>query len=290
MKNQTKISVIMSVFNPERKDLFFRAVNSIIHQTFTDWELILYDDGSEKESERLIRHVVKLDKRIFYIRNRKNRGLGYALNQCIHFSSGIYIARMDSDDLSKPDRFKKQYEFLETHLNYQWVGCNAELIDAHGVWGFQKMPKIPKRQDFLFNSPFVHPSVMFRKDVLVQNGGYLVSKRIMNCEDYELFMRLYKNGARGYNLQEPLLQYWEDYESHKKRTYKRRIREMKVRYHGFRQLGILNSTTFYYVLKPLLVGAIPPPLHHYIRKQTKQSKRFIRKEVAKNHDTESETV
>ncbi len=274
MKSEVKISVIMGVFNPAKKKLFYRAVKSIIKQNFKYWELIIYDDGSKEEYIKRIQQAAQLDERIIYIRNDQNHGLAYALNECINHASGNYIARMDDDDISKPDRLRKQYEFLETHPQYQWVGSNAELIDSQGVWGYQKMPEIPHEKDFLFNSPFIHPSVMFRKEILLQNGGYRCCKNYLYCEDYELFIRLYKNGGRGYNLQEPLLQYWEDYESHRKRTYKRRIREMKLRYHGFKELDILNRSTFYYVVKPLLVGAVPAPVHHYIRRKLKRQKKY----------------
>ena len=278
MKKNAKISVIMGVYNPSQKEYFFRAVLSIVHQSFQDWELILYDDGSAKPYEKMIRQAVKLDNRIMYIRGEKNHGLAYALNQGIHYASGEYIARMDDDDIAKSDRLAKQYHFLELHPQYQWVGSSAELIDRYGVWGLQTMPRIPQKRDFLFNSPYIHPSVMFRKKVLTDHHGYRISKKLLQCEDYELFMRLHQNGQRGSNLLEPLLQYREDYESQKKKNYRRRIREMKVRYRGFYHLGILNKTTFYYVLKPLFVGAIPAPLHHYVRRQLKRQKGKLSRE------------
>lgn len=267
--SKPKISVIMSVFNPIEKSYLFQAVHSIIQQTFQDWELILYDDGSEKNCAKMIQEIGKLDHRIFCVRNSQNLGLSHALNECIRLASGNYIARMDADDWSRIDRLQKQYVFLKSSPQYQWVGSNAELMDQSGVWGVQKMPEIPKKTDFLWNSPYIHPSVTFRRDTLIQNMGYSTSPVNLQCEDYELFIRLHKNGCQGYNIQEPLLQYREDKESVKKRTYQRRIREMKVRYHGFHDLGILNCSTFLYVLKPLAVGAIPKSLYRQIRKQTK---------------------
>ena len=237
MKSEVKISVIMGVFNPAKKKLFYRAVKSIIKQNFKYWEFIIYDDGSKEEYIKRIQQAVQLDERIIYIRSDQNHGLAYALNECINHASGNYIARMDDDDISKPDRLRKQYEFLETHPQYQWVGSNAELIDSQGVWGYQKMPEIPYEKDFLFNSPFIHPSVMFRKEILLQNGGYRCCKNYLYCEDYELFIRLYKNGGRGYNMQEPLLQYWEDYESHRKRTF-RNMRKI------YRKRGIAGNSHF----------------------------------------------
>lgn len=270
MKNKVKISIIMGVYNPKNKKQFLRAVNSIIRQSFRSWELLLYDDGSDEPYAKLIRDTAALDDRIVYIRSNRNRGLACALNACIRHSSGLYIARMDDDDISSPNRLRRQYDFLETHPRYQWVGSNAELMDQGGVWGFQKMPELPGKKDFLFNSPYIHPSVMFRREVLTNSGGYDISRKNLYCEDYELFMRLHHAGSRGFNIQDPLLRYWEDYDSHKKRTFSRRIREMRVRYHGFQSLGILNGATFYYVLKPILVGAVPAPVHHYIKKQIKR--------------------
>ena len=203
METHAAISVIMGVYNPAKEQLF-QAVSSIIHQTFRDWELLLYNDGSEKDSTRLIRRVAEMDRRILYIENPQNHGLAYALNQCLLRASGQYIARMDDDDISKPNRLERQYAFLQTHPHYQWVGSAAELIDEEGVWGLLRMPEIPKRKDFLFNSPYIHPSVMFRKDFLFENRGYCHSREILYCEDYELFMRLHREGGQGYNIQEPL--------------------------------------------------------------------------------------
>lgn len=270
MEKKAEISVIMSVYRLRGKKCLLRAVQSIIEQSFQDWELILYGDGPDEMDAKIIWEAAKMDPRILYIHNQKNHGLGYGLNQCISHASGSYIARMDADDIAVKERLEMQYRFLQTHPKYQWVGSNAELIDRHGVWGLQKMPEIPRKSDFLFNLPYIHPTVMFRRKVLVNSGGYQTSKEILQVEDYELFMRLTACELRGYNLQIPLLKYWEDYSSYTNRTYARRVREMKVRYRGFRKLGILNKGTVFFVLKPLFVGAVPAPVHHYVRRKMKK--------------------
>ena len=269
MKKNPDISVIMGVYNPTDIARFHRAVDSILKQTFQNWELILYDDGSKAPYAAEIRKMEKIDERIRCLRSEDNRGLSHALNEGIRESSGQYLARMDDDDISVSTRFEKQYDFLEKYKEYQWIGSNAELMDGKGVWGLQCVPEIPQNEDFLFNSPYIHPTVMFRREILLHSGGYSISKDAAQCEDYELFMRLHKGGARGYNIQEPLLQYWEDYDSYKKRTYRRRIREMKVRRRGFKELELLSRTNYYYVVKPLIVGAVPAPVHHYIRRRLK---------------------
>ena len=103
---------------------FQQAVRSIINQTFQQWEMLIYDDGSDERYIPVIEKTAKLDKRIRLIRNEKNHGLAYGLNECLKQAKGRYIARMDDDDISMPDRLEKLYGFLENHREYQWAGSN----------------------------------------------------------------------------------------------------------------------------------------------------------------------
>lgn len=254
METDIKISVLMSVYNPQNQHYLLQAVQSIVNQTFQEWEMILYDDGSDEPYVSVIREMSAMDKRIRYIRGEKNMGLAYALNFCCGIAKGIYTARMDADDISKPDRLQRMYEFLESHCEFDWVGCNTELINEEGVWGVRVTPEIPDKKDFLYYSPYIHPSILFRKQALVENGGYKPMKR---GEDYELFMRLHASGRRGYNLQDIFFQYREDINTYKHRKYRYQIEEVNIRKNGFRQLGILNIKSCLYVIKPLIVGLIP---------------------------------
>lgn len=252
---EKKISVILGVYNPDEKRLS-AAVKSIQEQSFKDWEMILYDDGSDKQYAEKIYQISGRDTRIRWIRNKENKGLAFALNQCISQAEGRYIARMDDDDISLPGRLERQYQFLEEHPEYGWAGTNAGLIDDTGIWGEEVMPEMPKAEDFLKYSPYIHPSVMFQRKILEQAGGYLVSRLTKRCEDYELFMRLHANGRYGYNIQEPLLLYREDRKSYDKRKMKYRFREMQIRYQGFQRLGILTLKNMAFVLRPV-AGGIP---------------------------------
>jgi len=268
---KVEISVIMGVFNPEDRGQLYQAAMSIINQSFQQWEMIICDDGSGAKYIDTIKMTAELDYRIKYIRSNRNRGLAHALNQGIPVSRGKYIARMDADDISKPYRLKRLYNFLEAHPQYDWVGSNSELFDDDGVWGIGITQEIPAKKDFLEHSPYIHPSVMFRREVLIKMNGYKVSKLTARCEDYELFMRLHKHGYQGYNIQEELIEYRENHNSYVRRKYKYCIREMQVRLKGFRKLGILNIQTSPYVIKPLIVGLLSPRMLGYIKRSVRNN-------------------
>lgn len=259
--------MIMSSYNPKDTQMLFQSVRSIIRQTFQEWELLLIDDGSQRSYAKNIREAAALDKRIRYIRNKTNKGLAFSLNRGILLAKGSYIARMDDDDYSRKDRLEKQVEFLEQYPQYQWVGSSALLMEQKHIWGIRIMPVIPVKKDFFRCSPFVHPSVMFRKDWIFSKEMYSADRKFRQCEDYELFLRLYAKGYRGYNLLEPLLIYQENTDSYKKRTYDRRVREVKLRHQMFQTLKCNSVYRTLFVIKPLIVGCIPGKLQHWIHRK-----------------------
>ena len=278
-KTNPEISIVMCVYNPSDETQFRQAVRSMIEQTFSDWEMLLYDDGSEEVCQPLLQQIAKTDLRIRLIRGNENRGLAHGLNVCLRFARGRYIARMDADDVSWPERLEHLHEFLQTHSAYQWAGCNTALIDRNGKWGSRKMPEVPQAKDFLNYSPYIHPSVLFRKEVLIACGGY---QELRRGEDYELFMRLHAQGYQGYNLQEELFAYREDRNTYQHRKYKYQIEEVKIRFCGFRDMHILKASTLYYVIKPLLTGLIPDQLLMKV-------KPHVRKEMYVERYAESKT-
>lgn len=251
----SEISVLMGTYNDNRSYTAL-AIDSILNQTVTDFELIICDDGSDAAFFTWLLEYCKKDTRIRLLRNRKNRGLAAVLNRCLRYAAGRYVARMDADDRSERNRLERQVAFLKAHPEYAFVGCNARLIAKQGVWGERRLERVPQKESFLNTSPFIHPAVMFRREVLKGCGGYCESRRVLRAEDYELFMRLYASGQRGYNIQEMLLDYREDDRSYAKRKYRYRLLECGVRFQGFSRLGIVKGN-LRYVGKPLLAGMIP---------------------------------
>lgn len=262
-----KISVIMGVYNCKSYGSLKKSVDSIINQTFKDWEFIICNDGSTNNTLKMLNEMEALDERIKIVSYKKNRGLAYALNYCIKHSTGDFIARQDdNDDISTPERLEKEIEFLNENLEYDFVASNCLIFDENGIYDGLKHREIIKKNDFLWNSPFIHPTVMFRRKALKLVGGYRIAKETKRCEDYDLFMRMYARGLKGYNIQENLYHYKVVINKNKKyRPMKDRIDEAIVRYKGFKAMGIL-IIGIPFIIKPLLIGLIPARLFAYIKK------------------------
>ncbi|WNR43512.1 glycosyltransferase [Paenibacillus roseipurpureus] len=261
-----KISVIMGVYNCKSFDALEASVTSIINQTFNDWEFIICNDGSTNETLEVLKNIEEKDGRIKVITYKKNQGLAYALNECIKVSAGDFIARQDDDDVSDIHRFEKEMKYFESHPDISIVGCTASVFDTNGTWGKFSVPANPKPKDFFWNSPFIHPSVIIKKADLQKAGCYRISKETRRCEDYDLFMTMYSLGMRGHNIQEELYRYCIINGNNKHRPMKYRIDEAKVRYIGYKKMGLL----FYglpYIAKPIIIGLMP---QKFFKKVTKK--------------------
>lgn len=252
----------MAVYNCERT--LEVAINSILNQTFTNFEYIICNDGSTDNSLSILKNYKNQDSRIIIIDKQQNQGLSIALNDCIKKSQGIFLARMDGDDISKPHRFQTQIDFLENHPEYAFCGSSVEIFDETGIWGQRITIEKPQKLDFLSVSPFVHPSIMFRAKIIKDIGLYKV-ENIGRSEDYELFMRLYTNRDYGYNIQEILLSYREDKYNLAKRKIKYLLIESKIRYNGFKNLQLFPKA-LPYIIRPIVLALIPKPLRQALHK------------------------
>lgn len=230
------------------------AIESIQKQSFKNWEFIICDDGSSDITYSTLLNYTSSDNRIIVLRNEETRGLPFTLNKCLSIAKGQYIARMDDDDISYSDRFKKQLDFLNSHPEFSFISSCVDIFDGTKIVKTNKKVEFPKKKNFVMNSPFVHPATMFRAQDLKKVGGYRVSKDTLRGQDYDLFMRMYAEGFFGANYQEPLYRYTESSETFKKRTFKARIGEMKIRAYGFKKMKIL-IWAFPFVFKPFIAYA-----------------------------------
>ena len=256
----------MGVYNQRDQKALKEAVNSILWQTYKDFEFIIWDDGSDPDAAEPVHKLEELDPRIHVVGREENKGLAFSLNGCIRLAKGKYIARMDADDISAPDRFARQVAFLEANPEYGWCGTNTKLFDENGEWGIRQMPKVPAMKDYFRYSPYVHPSVMFRAELFDENHGYLSTEETLRCEDYELFMNLIQRGQKGYNLQEQLFSYRETRESYQKRTTQFRLNEAKTRYRNYKKMGKLFPVGWIFVLRPVFACLLPVKLLEFIKR------------------------
>lgn len=270
MKNRPRVSIITGAYNIRENEADL-AIQSILDQTFKDFEFIICDDGSTNNTWQILRKWAKKDSRIVLIKNDMNMGLGASLNACIEASKGIYIARMDLDDYCVPRRLAIQVKFLDDNPKYSIVTSNGAIFDQdhHKPYGERILPERPTKKSMLFNSPFLHAGAMMRKKSLLEVDGYRVAKETRRAEDYDLWMRMYASDMIGYNIQDLLYFIREDRNAYNRRKYKYRIDEMVVRYKGFKSLGLLPSG-LPYVIKPLIVGLIPGRIMKQIRKGRKR--------------------
>lgn len=261
-----RVSIIMGVYNIKSFDDVKKTVDSIINQTYTDWEFIICDDGSTNQTFELLKKLETLDSRIKIIGYKENKGLSTALNSCIEISSGTYIARQDAEDISHPTRLEREVAFFDSHPEFDIVGCNANLFDhKNGRWGSYLTKECPTAKDFLWTTQFLHPTVLFRKESLIKAGKYRVSKETRRCQDYDLFMRMYSLGMKGYNIQEILFDYYQVDGHQRELTWTRRYEEMILRARGFKALGLMPAA-FPYVVKPIVIKLIPQKLYRKLKK------------------------
>lgn len=182
-----KVSVVMPAYNAEK--YIAEAIDSILNQTFTDFEFIIINDGSTDKTKDII--LSYSDPRIVYLENEKNSGIVVTLNKGLERALGEYIARMDADDISYPERFERQVMFLDSHEHIGVVGSALQIfgdgIDNQNLFFSDTKEKL--KADLLFNSCLAHPTVMFRHS-LIQNSSEFYDIRFAGIEDYDLWWRL----------------------------------------------------------------------------------------------------
>lgn len=205
--NATLVSVIMPVYNAEK--YIAESIESILHQSYSNFEFLIFDDGSTDNSKEIISRYAARDKRIIAFYSSINLGYVVHLNKGILEARGELIARMDSDDISLPDRILCQVEFLKTNPDVSLVGSSTIRIDENGselgVDRRHVLPDVLLWQSF-FTNPLAHPTVMFRKTVAIAAGLYNPVK--LPAEDFELWTRILRE-YRVSNLNIPLLKYRE---------------------------------------------------------------------------------
>lgn len=207
MTNKELISVILPAYNAER--YLSEAIDSVLNQTYTNFELIIINDGSTDKTEEII--LSYLDPRIRYVKNEQNLKLIKTLNKGIDLAKGKYIARMDADDISLPTRLEKEVEFLEKHTDIDVVSCFPYNLNMKGkILGrssyFVVTRPIPCKFVSMFEPSICHPACMFRADS-IRKFKYSDNDKNLHIEAYELWNRMFHNESKGSMIPEYLIYY-----------------------------------------------------------------------------------
>lgn len=278
-----KISVVMSAYNAEK--YLSEAMDSILSQSYGDLELIVIDDRSTDRTGQILKEYAARDSRVVVLENQQNMGLTKSLNKGLAIAKGEYIARMDADDISVPDRFAKQVAFLDDHPDYTFVSCIGRYIDEHG--NKEQLRPFPETNEQIYAmmpkvDAVMHPGVMFRREDIAAIGNYCEDFRVV--QDYDLWFRGMAAGYKFYNIQEPLVLFRrnDSYNTRKSRAY--RMVDYRVRKKGYK----INKIPLHkrvYLLVPLALAYIPPKIMDklfYVLKRFDPRNKHARKNEVRN--------
>ena len=280
-----RISVLMGIYNCA--STLVEALDSLYAQTYQDFKIILCEDGSTDSTYEVAQQYAEQHDNIILLRNEHNMGLNYTLNRCLEQADTEYVARMDGDDISLPERFEKEIEFLDAHPEFAVVSCPMIYFDREGVFRVDTMArKNPTKMNLIYGSPFCHAPCMARTAAFKAVGGYSVAKRYLRVEDYNLWTKLYAAGYKGSNLQEPLYKMRDDRNAARRRTLRARWNSTLAKFEAYYKLGIPLK---YYpkALYPLMIGLLPNWLYVYLRKRKFEKMRARRAQAleAKQNET-----
>lgn len=187
-----KVSVLLPIYNGSR--FMSKSIESVLLQSFEDFELIIIDDGSTDMTSDIAKEFMRKDKRVVFVSNKENLGIQKALNNGMRIAKGEYIARIDDDDeWISSDKLANQLDFLERNSNHVLVGTGVIVVDEqrNEIFRFlQPSDDEAIRKKMLFKSYFMHSTVLFRKDIALNLGGYGEGENTRHVEDYDLWLRL----------------------------------------------------------------------------------------------------
>ncbi|MEO3986524.1 glycosyltransferase [Plesiomonas shigelloides] len=263
-KSNARVAVIMSIYQSDVYEDIVRAVDSIIKQTYS-CSLYLYQDGPvSKEVSRYLNLLRDNHKNVTLMRSEQNKGLAHALNVMIEYvlTQGYdYIARMDSDDLSRPTRIARQLQYFEQHPDIDVLGTSCREFGASYAL---KEKHLPKTHDELLDfsvtrCPFIHPTVMFRSRVFVNGVRYPTNTKL--TEDMALWLKLIEGGYHLANINEVLLDYRLNENAVKRRQglgkaiceFSIRLQHMKVVNKGTPKNIVMITSRLLFHIMPLSV-------------------------------------
>lgn len=266
VSSSPRITVLMAIYNCA--PTLVEALDSLMAQTYQRFKVVLCDDCSTDNTYDVARkYIEQYPDKFILIRNDTNRKLPYSLNRCLEYADTEYVARMDGDDISKPERFEKEIAFLDSHPEYALVSCPMEYFDENGVFMVGKDELEPTAKSFLKGSPFSHAAVMMRTENLKSVGAYTVARWTQRGQDVHLWAKFYSRGYIGYNLSDPLYMMRDDAAAYKRRTMKEAFQSVRRSCKIFQLLGISRVRNLFPIIRPIIVCSLPRCIYNYFHKR-----------------------
>jgi len=258
-------SVLMSVYARDSPDYLNQCLNSLVSQSLKADEVILVEDGEVTPEITGVIEAFRLELNIISVQLSKNMGLATALNEGLKICKNNLVARMDSDDIALPERFKKQTDLFTSNPFFEILGGGAQEVNTKGKLGSMRI--MPKSHDAIisnmFACPLIHPTIMFRKDTVLSVGGY--NPFLKRRQDYDLWFRCAKAGCYFENIPEPLILYRFSSQTHKRQSKKALFKQGMIGFKGNRSLKqpIWKGLACFF---PLVRSMLPNYLEHFLYK------------------------
>ncbi len=259
------ITVLMGIYNCA--ETLSEALDSLLNQTYTGWKCVLCDDGSSDNTKAIaLEYQTKYPAHFIVIENEKNMGLNFTLNHCLEYADTEFVARMDGDDISLPERFEKEREFLLSNPEFDIVSTPMIQFDETGDFRTGTAIENPTKEQVVMRSCICHAPCMIRTKAIKAVGGYTVADSVLRVEDVDLWIKLYANGSLCHNLSEPLYKMRDDRNAISRRKYKYRINSTRVRLNGCKKmnLGVKYKLKCF---KPMIIGLVPKPIYSYLHRK-----------------------
>jgi glycosyltransferase EpsE len=261
-----RISVLMGIYNCA--ETLSEALDSLYAQTYQDFKIILCDDGSTDNTYEVAKTYADKHNNIVLIANECNKGLNFTLNHCLEYADTEFVARMDGDDISMPERFAIEVKFLDEHPEYGIVSTPCTYFDKNGIFRKGVGQGEVKKMQFLRRPPLSHAPCMARTEVFKKVGGYSVSPWLIRVEDYHLWFKIYASGTKMFQMHDSYYLMRDNRDAKLRRTWRSRFNEVYVKHIGYKMIGI----PWYYqifAIEPLVRQALPDFLYQYLRRRRK---------------------
>lgn len=249
------VSIVMSEYKTNEVHLK-QAIQSMLDQTYPHFEFIIINDGMQNNLDEIVKEYD--DPRIVVLNNEVNLGLSASLNKAIEYASGVYLVRMDTDDISHPTRIETQLAFIKSHPEYSVVGTSRNLLTETGTQIPESSELEIGPKELMRRMSPTHPSVIMKRQDIIDVGMYK-TEGVNRCEDFVLWAELLLAGKRIYNMGDILIDYRVFLSDYSKRSIRVRQDEIMNRYKYYRLLGA-NPVQLLSISKSVIAGLMPSKL------------------------------